>query len=167
MIVLIMGVAGAGKTTVGKALAEQPGWHFVDADDFHSAENVRRMAAGEALEDAEREPWLRQINQLLRDLQKQPVNVAVACSALKHSYRKILLDGLESPITVFLAAPRDTIEQRLVNRVDHFAGAALLDSQFDVLEPPRGAIVIDATNPLNEVISELQRRLRKKSAARR
>jgi gluconokinase len=164
MIVLIMGVAGAGKTTVGKALAEQPGWHFVDADDFHTAENVRRMAAGDALNDEDREPWLRQINQLLVELQKQSVNVVVACSALKHSYRKILLDGIQSPVTVFLAAPRDTIEHRLQNRIEHFAGAALLDSQFDVLEPPRGAIAIDATNPLDEVVAELRRRLEKKIA---
>src|SRR5688572_12041927 len=116
MIVLIMGVAGAGKTTVGRALADQTGWRFVDADDFHTPESVRTMASGVALTDAEREPWLRRINQHLLELQAQSANVAVACSALKHSYRMILLAGVRQPVTIFLAAPRDTIQHRLDGR---------------------------------------------------
>lgn len=141
MIVVLMGVSGAGKTTLGRELAERLGWPFIDADDHHPAVNVAKMAAGIALDDADREPWLAALNAMLRSER----NAVVACSALKERYRARLLEGVPDAKLVYLHAPRTLIAARLAERRHRYMPASLLDSQLAILEPPVEAIAIDVS----------------------
>ena len=129
-----MGVSGCGKTTVGKLLAENTGIPFIDADAFHPTENIQKMTNGIALTDADRLPWLENLNQELkkRSLQK---GVILACSALKESYREILSKGIESLQWIYLKGNFHLIQQRMQQR-EHFMDVNLLQSQFDTLEEP-------------------------------
>ena len=155
MIVLVMGVSGSGKTTIGRPLAERLGWRFIDADDYHPPENVAKMAAGVPLEDADRWPWLERLNELLREER----NAIIACSALKESYRQRLLAGIKDARVVYLHAEKKLIASRVKARKHRYMPASLLDSQFAALEPPRGAIDIDvAADPeacVERIISSL------------
>jgi gluconokinase len=139
MIVLVMGVAGVGKTTIGEALARSLGWRFIDADDYHPPQNVAKMKAGIPLEDADRWPWLARLNKLLRDEE----NAILACSALKDSYRQRLAQGISDFTTVYLHGSAELIGSRMATRTHRYMPAALLDSQFAALEPPADAIAID------------------------
>jgi gluconokinase len=139
MIVVLMGVSGVGKTTLGERLAKRLGWPFIDADDYHPAANVAKMAAGIALEDEDRWPWLEALNRRLREER----DAVVACSALKQSYRERLLAGVADARVVFLQGSRSLIAARLAQRKHRYMPAALLDSQFATLEPPSEAINID------------------------
>jgi gluconokinase len=139
MIVLVMGVSGSGKTTIGRPLAQRLGWRFIDADDYHPPENVAKMAAGVALEDADRWPWLDRLNGLLRN----EANAVIACSALREAYRQRLLEGIAGARVVYLHAERKLIASRVKARKHRYMPASLLDSQFAALEPPREAIDID------------------------
>jgi gluconokinase len=139
MIVVLMGVAGAGKTTVGRLLAAALGCEFVDADDFHPPENVAKMRAGEPLTDDDRWPWLARLNAALCGR----ADAVVACSALKESYRRALMNGLADARLVYLRGARALIAPRLAARGGHFMNPALLDSQFAALEEPRNALVVD------------------------
>lgn len=144
MIVVLMGVSGAGKTTIGRLLAGRLGWRFIDADDHHPPENVAKMAAGVALQDSDRWPWLDKLNRLLR-AEKDAV---VACSALKESYRQRLLAGIHDARIVFLHGSKELIAARIAERKHRYMPASLLDSQFATLEPPAAAIRIDvSSNP--------------------
>ena len=129
---LIMGVAGSGKTTLGQAVAAELGWRFVDADDHHSPQARAKMAAGIGLNDADRQPWLASVSALLRTSQEP---IVLACSALKAAYRRQL------PVRhiLFLDITPDLARQRLATRTGHFAGPALVTAQFDALEPPDDA----------------------------
>ncbi len=141
-IFFITGVSGSGKTTVGKLFSEKTGIPFFDADDFHPTTNKNKMAAGQALTDADRAGWLKAIHTFLENKKGQPV--IFACSALKEKYRKILSKNLENRIVwVFLQGEFETIQQRLEKRKGHFMPPALLVSQFEILEPPKNAIVAD------------------------
>lgn len=140
-----MGVAGVGKSTVGRALARELGYTFVDADAFHSAANVARMARGEPLSDEDRAPWLEALRVRLREGDR----VVLACSALRRAYR----DALGPATFVLLDAPDDTIAARIAAREGHFAGAALLPTQRAALEPPE--LVIDATQPVEAIVAEI------------
>ena len=140
MIVLAMGVSGAGKTTIGKRLARRLAWPFIDADDYHPSANVAKMAAGVPLEDADRWPWLDALNRRLRGER----NAVLACSALKQSYRQRLLAGVADARVVFLSGNRALIGARLAQRKHRYMPASLLDSQFAALEPPAHAITVDA-----------------------
>lgn len=159
MVVLIMGVAGIGKTTIGRELAGQLGWTFLDADDDHSAEAVAMMAAGTPLTDGERGPWLERVRMRMTRHIEQGENIVLACSALKHAYRKVLRNVPDEVFTVHLAAPADVVAARLESRVGHFAGSSLLESQLRTLEPSRDAITIDAAQPVAVVVDTIRRAL--------
>lgn len=138
---LVMGVSGCGKSTVGKMLAEKLGWNFFDADDFHPPENIAKMKAGIPLTDADRQPWLERLSKLLRDEIAAGFNPILACSALRQSYRDMLLSGTSGIHIVFLRGDKNLIASRMQNRPGHFMPAALLDSQFATLEEPSGPSV--------------------------
>jgi gluconokinase len=139
MIVVVMGVSGVGKTTIGRRLAERLGWPFIDADDHHPAANVAKMAAGTPLDDADRWPWLAALNALLL----KEANAVVACSALKEIYRQRLLAGVADARVVYLHGAKALIASRLAARRHRYMPASLLDSQFATLEPPARAIRVD------------------------
>jgi gluconokinase len=139
MILVVMGVSGAGKTTIGRALARELGWPFLDADDYHPPGNVAKMAAGTPLDDEDRWPWLESINARL----KHEENAVLACSALKESYRQRLCAGRQDCRIVYLHGSFELIAQRASARRHRYMPASLLESQFATLEPPANAIRID------------------------
>jgi gluconokinase len=155
MIVVITGVAGAGKTTVGRALAAALGWRFPDADDVHTPEARARMRRGEALTDALRQPWLERVRAIIADAAQRGESIVVACSALKQRYRDVLARDL--PVRfVFLRADADVLRARLQTRGGHFAGVSLLDSQLATLEEPSDAIALDATLPVDGLVARIR-----------
>ena len=159
MVILVMGVAGAGKTTVGKALADALGWSFRDADDDHPEENVAKMARGVPLDDADRLPWLERLRARIDAALASGEGLVLACSALKESYRAVLGTDRPEVKTVFLSAPAEVLAERLRGRPGHFFPETLLASQLQTLEPPEGALVVDATRPVSELITEIQKSL--------
>lgn len=153
MILVLMGVSGSGKTTVGKALAADLGWTFLDADDFHPEANVEKMKRGEPLTDEDRAPWLKELRQRMDDACDQGEDVVLACSALKHRYRDYLReDRPECFQFVYLEGSEELIRERQAKRKGHFMPPGLLDSQFEEMEPPKNAIRVDVT-PAPEVIA--------------
>jgi len=133
LAVVVMGVAGSGKSTIGRRLAGVLGTAFLDADDLHPVENVRKMRAGEALTDADRGPWLRRV---AAAADETPGPVVVACSALRRAYRETLRAGIRRPVAfVHLDGGRELLAARLAERTGHFMPPELLDSQLDTLEP--------------------------------
>ena len=151
-----MGVAGSGKTTVGKLLAEQMGWPFLDADDFHPPENVEKMRRGVGLTDADRAPWLATLHDVMARALERREHRVIACSALRERYRVTLRDGLRSVRFVFLTANETTLRRRLETRPGHFAGPAIVRSQLAALEEPRDALTIDATRPVDEIVAAMR-----------
>ncbi len=151
MIVIVAGVSGSGKTTVGALLAGRLDWRFADADDFHPAANVEKMRAGIPLTDADRWPWLRAVGAWMDERIAGGEDAVVACSALKRSYRDLLLGGRPEARMVFLAPDREVLARRLAARHGHFFPGQLLGTQFDALEPPgpdeRVLTVVPADNP--------------------
>jgi gluconokinase len=143
VIVILMGVTGCGKTTVGALLAQERGWEFYDADDFHPAENVAKMKSGAPLTDQDRWPWLDRLNALLLDSERQRKNLVLACSALKQAYRDRLVRGCTTVRLVFLEGEAELIRARLASRRGHYMNPALLASQFAILEPPPDALRLD------------------------
>ena len=143
MIVVVMGVSGCGKTTIGKLLASRLGCAFLDADEFHPPENVAKMAAGTPLTDDDRKPWLQALNGKLREQQ----NAVLACSALKESYRQLLSKGLDDCRFVHLHGEIELIRARLAERQHRYMPASLLESQFATLEPPASALAVDIAQP--------------------
>lgn len=149
-----MGVAGAGKTTIGTLLAETLGWGFLDADSLHARASVEKMRSGIALEDADRAPWLDAVRARLVDAGARGRDIVVACSALKESYRTYLSAGLQ--VTwVYLTGSKTLIRQRLEGRVGHFMGAAMLRSQVDALEEPSGVVVADVSRSPREIVEQI------------
>jgi len=158
MIVIVMGVTGAGKTTVGKLLAGQTGWMFADADSFHSAANVEKMQHGIPLDDADRAPWLQAMRDAISQWIKDRRNVVLACSALKRSYRDELRVGPEVQV-VYLKGSMELISSRLRQRHGHFAGESILAAQFGDLEEPTDAIVVDVSLSPEEMVREIREQL--------
>jgi gluconokinase len=145
MIIIIMGVSGVGKTTVGELLSRQTGWPFYDADDFHSPANIEKMRSGVALTDDDRWPWLDRINGVLREADRRGESAILACSALKERYRDRLAQGMEAVRWVYLAGEFDLIKQRIDARKGHYMTAKLLESQFAALEAPADALKVDVS----------------------
>ena len=156
MIAIVMGVSGAGKSTIGAALARELGWRFIDADDHHPAANVAKMAAGMPLTDEDRWPWLDRLNSMLRS-EKQAV---LACSALKRAYRERLVAGIEDYRFVYLSGDYGLIEGRLAQRRHRYMPASLLASQFEALEPPQDAIAVDVAADVPACVAAIAQRLR-------
>jgi gluconokinase len=142
MILLVMGVTGSGKSTVGRLLAERLGWGFLEADDFHSAGNREKMHRGVPLTEADRVPWLEAMHAELCVQDSAGKSVVLACSALREEYRRRLTAGLEVKL-VYLRGSMELIAERLRHRTNHFAGEAILEDQFAVLEEPHNALVVD------------------------
>ncbi len=151
MIVIVMGVSGCGKSTVGKLLAEHLGYRFLDADEFHPPANVAKMAAGTPLTDADRLPWLESMNGKLLENR----HAVLACSALKESYRKVLAEGSADCRFVHLRGSIELIRARLTERRHRFMPASLLESQFAALEAPRNAIEIDIAQPPERCVEDI------------
>jgi gluconokinase len=149
-ILILMGVSGCGKTTIGKLLSERLRWPFYDADDFQPRDNLAKMAQGLPLNDRDRRPWLMAIHDLLKGLAAKSGKAVVACSALKRDYRDLLCAGIAGVRFVYLKGEYAMLEDRLRRRQGHFFKAALLGSQFEILEEPEEpekALVIGVDNP--------------------
>ena len=156
-----MGVAGAGKTTVGERLASARGWPFADADDYHSAENVARMRRGEGLTDAQRAPWLRALAALIADHVTRGAPLVLACSALRRSYRSTLApEALGSTVRfAHLRVSPETLAARLGARAGHYASGTLLASQLATLEPPdpdEDVLTLDGERTPDEIVAALR-----------
>jgi gluconokinase len=164
MIVIVMGVAGSGKTTVGRALAQRLGWAYHDGDDYHPAANVAKMRAGTPLDDDDRQPWLAALNALARRSEAANESIVIACSALKAQYRTWLAANLADFRFVYLRGSRELIGQRLAARSGHFMPPGLLDSQFAALEEPVEAIVIDVDRAPEELVAIIAAAVRARPA---
>lgn len=150
-----MGVSGSGKTTVGLALAERLGWRFFDADAYHPPDNIDKMARGRPLTDADRQPWLETLRDLIRDHLAEDRPLVLACSALKQHYRDTLGDVATGSVTfVYLQGSFDVIYQRMQQR-DHFMKPNMLQSQFDTLQEPTDAIVVTIDRPVDEIVRKI------------
>lgn len=154
-----MGVSGSGKTTVSQALASRLGWKFYDADDFHPAENLAKMAAGIALGDQDRAPWLATLHDLIASCLGRRTPGVLACSALKERYRQTLLAGNSGAEIVYLRGNYDLIFPRMDSRPGHCMGAELLNTQFEDLEEPAGALTIDAGLPVDQIVETIVRHM--------
>jgi len=157
MIVVLMGVSGSGKTTIGTLLAERTGAVFADADDYHPAANKAKMAAGHPLNDEDRQPWLEALNKLLLGWCDAGKSGVLACSALKEKYRVTLSQGLaESEMRfVLLNGPKELIAERLAARHHEFMNSALLDSQFATLELPKDALRIEVDREPEQIVDQI------------
>ena len=160
MIVVVMGVSGSGKTTIGTALATRVGWAFVEGDDWHPPQNVAKMSAGTPLTDEDRFPWLDRLNADLRAREARGESVVASCSALKQSYRDRLTRGLARWELVFLHGSFELLSHRMAERKHRFMPASLLQSQFATLEPPARAIAIDVAEPLERGVDKILAALR-------
>jgi gluconokinase len=158
MIVIVMGVVGSGKTTVGKMLAAQLGWEFADADDFHPQSNIQKIARGIPLTDADREPWLDRLRSVILGWIASHRSVVLACSALKRSYRAELKAGRGVQF-VYLKGSAALIADRLRARHGHFAGESILASQFADLEEPNDAITVEISQSAQEIVAAIRKGL--------
>ena len=164
MVVVVMGVSGSGKTTVAKLLAETSGWQFQEGDTLHPPENVKKMSAGIPLTDADRLPWLRKIAETIDGWRARGESGVITCSALKRSYRDIIIGDRPDVRLVYLKGSPDLIRQRMAQRHGHFMPPALLDSQFSTLEEPspdENPIIVDIGGQPEEIAREIACRLRK------
>ena len=161
MVIVLMGVSGSGKTTIGKMLAEQLHWTFVEADDFHPKANVEKMHNGIPLDDNDRRPWLEALRLRIDEACERNENVVLACSALKDSYRDILeRDEPECVHYVYLHASEELIRERLEHRKNHFMNPSLLHSQFETLEQPTDETSVDVSATLEVIVEEIRRKLK-------
>jgi gluconokinase len=152
--VLVMGVSGSGKSTVGKALADRMDWIFADADDYHPPANREKMSRGEPLTDEDRQPWLEKLHDLLTEHALEQKTLVLACSALKEKYRDILVGDLEGVALVFLRGDAQLIAERMRQR-EHFMPVSLLETQLATLEPPTNAIIVDIAQPLETMLEQV------------
>jgi gluconokinase len=157
MIIIIMGVTGSGKTTVGSLLARELGWRFWDADDFQQESNIRKMRSGVPLSDDDRLPWLRRLKALLDESLRLGESGVLACSSLKDSYRRLLADGTDAVRFVYLRGSADLLRARLQMRQGHFMDRELLDSQFAALEEPEDAITVEVSLTPQEIADAIRR----------
>ena len=162
MIVVLMGVSGVGKTTIGQLLAARTGWNFEDADDYHSEDNRRKMAAGIPLTDADRGRWLSALHERMLQYRQEGVSVILACSALKQQYRELLAGGFAKNEMrfVYLHAPASMIKERMKSRHHPYMNPDLLDSQLATLEVPSDAWSVSVSGRPGEAVEEILTRLR-------
>jgi gluconokinase len=158
MIVIVMGVVGSGKTTVGRLLAAQLGWQFTDADDYHPESNIEKMHHGIPLTDEDRRPWLDALRAEIEKWRSQGRNVVLACSALKNVYRD-RLDVAPDVKFVYLHGSAALIAERLRARQGHFADSKILASQLADLEEPRSAVSVDIAKPPQAMVDEIREKL--------
>ncbi|MBD2165229.1 gluconokinase [Calothrix membranacea FACHB-236] len=156
MIILVMGVSGSGKTTIGKLLADSLHWTFSDADSFHSSENVEKMRSGIPLTEADRTPWLQNLQTAIKNWLQENQNVVLACSALKDSYRQFLLVDSNLIKIVYLKGSYELIQKRLQERQNHYMSATLLDSQFHTLEEPLDTIYMDIAETPQVIVQNIR-----------
>jgi gluconokinase len=159
MVVIVMGVTGAGKTTIGRALASALGWEFHDGDDLHTDASKRKMHRGIALDDSDRAPWLMTIRKLIEAMLANGRNGVVACSALKQAYRDEIVVDPRTVRFVYLKGSKEAIAARLRDRAGHFMNPDLLQSQFDTLEEPHDAIVVDVSEAPEAIVSDIRSQL--------
>jgi gluconokinase len=152
---IVMGVSGSGKTEVGRSLAQHLGWDFYDADDFHPADNITKMAAGIPLDDSDRAPWLASLHELISSSIKKNKPGVLACSALKERYRQQLLAGNDDVQLVYLKGSYELIWSRMSARKDHYMKPHMLRSQFETLEEPGNALVIDISNSIDGILRDI------------
>jgi gluconokinase len=157
LVLILMGVVGAGKTTVGTLLAQKLGWKFADADDFHPRANIEKISHGIALDDADRAPWLAAMHTAILRWNAEGQNVVLACSALKRSYRAQLGSGKVQ--FAYLKGTRELILQRLRARHGHFASETILESQFRDMEEPDDAIIVEINKTPEDLVSEIVEKL--------
>lgn len=159
MVIILMGVAGSGKTTVGEKLAAALGWSFRDADEFHPPENVAKMSAGTPLTDTDRAPWLAAIRAHIDACLARGEGSVVTCSALKERYRAVLLADPARVKLVHLTGEPALLAARIGARLGHFMKPEMLPSQLAALEPPRDALVVDIAPPPDEIVTHIRRAL--------
>ena len=158
MIVVVMGVTGVGKTTIGSALAQHFAWAFEDADAYHSAANIEKMSHGIPLTDADRIPWLEAMHRMLAGYATGEHSVVLGCSALKQEYRDLL--GKDLTVTwIYLKGSAEAIRERIEHRHGHFAKEDLLKSQFEALQEPTDAMIVDANRTPEEILQDICSRL--------
>lgn len=158
-LIILFGVSGSGKSTIGKKLSKDLKFKFIEGDDFHSINNINKMKRKLALNDNDREEWLQALNNKLKD---QSINTVLACSALKEKYRKKLIRGLDINIFWFcLKGEFDLINQRLKKRNNHFFSSSLLQSQYDIIEYPDYCNFIDISESKNKIVELIKLKLLK------
>jgi gluconokinase len=163
MVFIVMGVSGSGKTTVGKALSKRFGWKYYEGDEYHPAGNIEKMKRGIPLDDEDRLPWLQSLRKIIEEAANKNENIVIACSALKEAYREILRGHVpDLPLSannevkfIYLKGSYNTIKERMEKRPDHFFKPEMLKSQFNTLEEPQDAIIIDISKPNQETISDV------------
>ena len=158
MVIVLMGVTGSGKTTIGRLLSKQLGWSYYDADDFHPSANVEKMHNGIPLNDQDRKPWLEALRNLIRNCLEHNESSVLACSALKESYRQYLLLD-ERVKLIYLKGDYELIKKRLNKRRGHYMNPKLLDSQFDTLEEPTDAISVDVSSTPKQIVKTIRNAL--------
>lgn len=159
MIIILMGVSGSGKTTIGKRLAAELGWSFHDADAFHPPENIAKMRSGTPLDDDDRAAWLAAMRALLEEALRAQRSLVLACSALKQTYRERLQVEANEVKFVFLKGSFELIARRMQNRKGHFMPPQLLRSQFETLEEPEDTLTFDVALPPKKIVQQIKKAL--------